>query len=267
MAKIPRVTASILGNALIGSPSGNLAVLGSTKAGSPNYTSNISTLQGSAWLAGIAAALIQTPNGLNSPVLQEFAGIMLTLSQQVAYLCAQGAGVEWDSTGATPYYQWAMAQVGGVLYQVYTNAGPVTSNPVTDTNNWRVYTGTGSGGGGGGSGVLLAKVCFDGTGGTGACPIYGAALNVSSVTKVTVGTYLVNFASALPDKNYVWVGGCGAPDGTTAGAQGDNNVACGWVPGLVIGSTVKTQNQLLVLAWQNSPNQLEDVDAFSVMVA
>ena len=49
-----------------------------------------------------------------------------------------------------------------------------------------------------------AWVNFDGTG----TPSIRASGNVSSVTRITTGRYTVNFATAMPDTNYSFVGIC-----------------------------------------------------------
>jgi hypothetical protein len=57
-----------------------------------------------------------------------------------------------------------------------------------------------------------AWVNFDGTTTT---PTIRASGNVSSITRVTTGQFTLNFATAMPDVNYIVVGGGGAANSNT----------------------------------------------------
>jgi hypothetical protein len=48
------------------------------------------------------------------------------------------------------------------------------------------------------SGIAKAWVNFNGTG----TPAIRASMNVSSITKISTGTYTINFTTAMPDVNY-----------------------------------------------------------------
>jgi hypothetical protein len=60
-----------------------------------------------------------------------------------------------------------------------------------------------------------AWVNFNGTG----TPAIRASGNVTSVSRVATGDYMINFSTAMPDTNFAGVGGCSGIAGTTFGGR------------------------------------------------
>lgn len=125
---IPRKTAKIFGK---NAASNDMTVFGSTLGGNTVYSSDLDSIQSSAYETGWRDAVI---SNLNYPLLSDMNGVQHTVSQQVAYILQHGIP-EWDVT--TTYYAYDLVQSGGKLYTSLTDSN--TGNLVTDTNNWAVY--------------------------------------------------------------------------------------------------------------------------------
>jgi hypothetical protein len=99
---------------------------------------------------------------------------------------------------------------------------------------------------------------FNGTNGA----ILGSG-NISSVTRVSTGTYLPNLGTALPDINYVFSGSAGTQNGGTF-ASGDDNLICGGVSGQ---TGIKTTTSFRVYCKDSAGGSLEDSGSISLMVS
>ena len=133
MAKIQRKAQKIFaGNA----NASEIAVFGSMKTGTPVYSSDIETLQSTAYGLGWDDALLAD----KAPYLEEMNGVQYGLSSQIAYLLQEGIS-EYDSN--TTYYKNSVVKDPNesnevALYRSLTNDN--TGNPLTDTVNWgRMY--------------------------------------------------------------------------------------------------------------------------------
>lgn len=216
MSLIPRKTALIFGSLL--TPTGNVAKWGSLAAGAAGYSNDPALIQTPAWLQGLNAELI----GNRSPVKEDFNGLFLVLSQQIAYLLQAGIA-EWDAT--TDYWIDQIARGSdGNLYASKTdnNTG---HDPISDSNNWGNLFDLIRG-----AGLAVAWVEFDGINAPGGNSVIHNSFNVSSVTKNADGNYEVVFATPLPSAHYVFSGSCGSEDGQPYGA-GDDGVVVGNIAG------------------------------------
>lgn len=215
MAEIPRKLAKLFGSALV--PAGNVAVWGSTTAGSPVYTSDPDTLQSTRFLSGFNAAIV----GNRSPVMEEMNGAFLVAFQQLAYILQSGVP-QWDV--GTTYFPNNFVRVGTVLYVSQTNNN-TGNDPTTDTNNWQPYLAKATG-----PTVAAAWAVFDGINASSGNARIISSFNVDTITKNAAGSYTVNFLAALPSANYTLTGSCGSEDGQAYGL-GDDGVVVGNVTG------------------------------------
>ena len=104
---------------------------GSTLAGVTQYTTDLDDIQNAAYEIGWRDAVISNKN---YPLLADMNGVMLTFSQQIAYLLQHGS-CAWDS--ATTYYAYDLVNENGILY-VCTSDENVGNNPTT-LNGWAVF--------------------------------------------------------------------------------------------------------------------------------
>lgn len=126
MPAIARKTAKIFGGSLAASL--NVAKFGSLAAGSPAYSIDPADIQTAEWLLGWAAAVV----GNNSPALQDFNGVLLVLSRQIAYLLQSGVP-EWDS--GTTYFIDQFCRKSGILYVSLVDNN-TANDPATPGANW-----------------------------------------------------------------------------------------------------------------------------------
>jgi len=127
MAKITREPQKIFGGDL--TASGNIAVFGSLKAGSPSYSLDPSAIQSAHYTLGWADAVVAN----NAPALQDMNALFYVDSYQLAYLMQTGVA-EWDS--ATTYYIGSWCTDGnGTAYVSIADTN--LNNAVTDTTKWR----------------------------------------------------------------------------------------------------------------------------------
>ena len=251
MAKLPRVPQVIFAGSL--APTNNIAEFASTVTGTPVYTGDIATIMSlSAWLSGgMAASLISTGGGLNSPVFQELNGIFKVLSQQLQYLLLQGVP-EWNATDQ--YFQYQIQSVNGQLYMA--TATNTNVNPVGDlTGTWVAAIAKQSS-----PNLCKAFVNFNGSGGLGAC-VLGDALNVTSVIKNGVGDYTVNFTNAMTTNTYA-VGGGGTHG--ASGVPGQNpSILAEWAASNALS---KTLNAVRVSTGGSPGDVAEDVLSGNVFI-
>ncbi len=248
MSKLPVKLLKIFGGGL--SPGGNVAQFGSLAAGSPAYSSDPAVLQAlAAWANGMVPALIDTGGGQSSPTLEDFNGILLVLTYQLAYLKQQGVA-EWDPTVTYFEKSIAMDPATGALYVSRTDNN--TNNAVTDATNWQTYASTLLGSS---SPLLKAWVVFDGRSGA-----VDSSFNVANVTRTSAGVYLVTFAAAMADAFYGFSGSAGTRP-LVGFLPGDNNTICGGVSGRTI---VRTAAQCTIFNYDPRIDSLEDSGMISV---
>lgn len=269
MSGLARKTSSVFGASL--TPSGNIAQFASKAIGSPAFSNDPQLIQTSQWQQGWSAAVAAG----NAPYLEDDNGVQYVLSYLIAYLQARGIP-EWDyntSGGAslTTYNRGDIVRRGPnsggpniTLYQC--QADNITSDPLTDSNNWTPLAQTLIG-----PNTFLAKVVFDGGATVGTnCVILGTAFNVSSVYKNATGNYTINFTNRLPVDGsgngvYGLAGSAGAQNGTLS-LNGDNNIVNGGgFPGTVV---TKTATACQVFNWEanlSGAGGLEDSQSISVI--
>lgn len=185
MAKIVRCTQKVFAGSV--TATGNNAVFGSLKAGSPTYSNDPTTIMSlAAWDEGWPSATI----GNQSPARQDFSGFQLVTTSQLAYILQEGIA-EYDA--ATVYFTNSIAKSGSTIYRSLTDNN--TGNAVTDTSNWAIYMQQG--------GSARALVCFSGVGTAGTNMTIKSQLNVTSVYKNGTGDYTITFTTPFLNTNYL----------------------------------------------------------------
>lgn len=218
MAKITRCTQKVFAGSV--TATGNNAVFGSLKAGSPTYSNDPATIMSlAAWGQGWPDATI----GNQSPARQDFSGFQLVTTSQLAYILQEGIA-EWDS--GTTYFTNSIAKSGSTIYRSITDNN--VGNAVTDTTNWEIYIQQG--------GAARALVCFDGTGSNGTNQTIKSQLNVSSVFKNATGDYTITFTTPFANTNYL-----GPIGGGIEGSPSDYLLTVGRVDG-----ATKTTTQIRI---------------------
>lgn len=247
MARLPVKVQKIFAGSL--TPTGNIAQPGSTAGGTPVYSNDPEILQAlAAWVNGLQAQLLDASGGLSAPVLEEFNGIFLELTYQLAYLKQQGIA-EWDPT--VTYYQgcWAV-DAAGVPYISKTNGN--INNVLTDGTNWQTFASTLLGAA---DPLLKAWVTFDGR--TGAID---RQFNIASVVRVGAGIYQITFAAPMTDDFYGFAGSAGTRNGLTF-INGDDNTITGGAPGRTV---VRTATTCTVFCYDRPNQACEDSSMISV---
>ncbi len=226
MPALPRKTQSIFGAALVAG--GNVAQFGSLLAGAPAYSLDLAAIQTAAWLQGLAGCLI----GNRSPAKEDLNGVLLVVTQQIAYLLQNGLA-EYDP--GTTYFQkqWSRGSDGNPYVSLSDNN--VGNDPTTDSNNWGNLFGVARG-----PGLCLGWAEFDGINATAGNSIIHASFNVDHIVKNLDGSYTVVFIDPLPSTHYAIGGSCGSEDGQPYGA-GDDGVVVGNVAGQ--GNAIRSATQ------------------------
>lgn len=125
---VPRKTAHIFAkNASLD----DVTIFGSTLAGDTQKSTDLDDIQSEAYEIGWRDAVISNKN---YPLLSDMNGVMLTFSQQIAYLLQHGS-CGWDN--ATTYYTYDLVNVDGIIYvcTIDENIG----NPPSELNGWAVF--------------------------------------------------------------------------------------------------------------------------------
>ena len=134
MPKLPRYKQKIFGADL--TPANNVAVYGSLAVGAPAYTTktsdafDLTTIQSTQWQSGLTAGQI----GNRSPALEDLNGVLVTLSQQIAYILQHGIP-EWVAT-ETYWIGQIVRFPGTALCFTSTVNNNLGNDPSTDSNNW-----------------------------------------------------------------------------------------------------------------------------------
>lgn len=129
MARIPRKTQKIFS----GSANGDqIAVFGSMKTGTPQYSSDVETLQSAEYEQGWSDAILND----KAPYLEEMNGVQYGLSSQIAYLLQQGIANEYDPN--TIYFKGStVAVINNTTVTYYRSLTDNNQgNAVTDGVNW-----------------------------------------------------------------------------------------------------------------------------------
>ena len=206
----------------------------------PAYTTNPSTIQGSAYSGGWSSAVI----GTNQPCIEDMNSLFYLFSYFITYLSQRGIA-EWDSSGNTYYGLNAVVNnsnaANGPVGIYVSQAGSSSNNTglLTNPSAWLPLGNTITC-----SNICKAWVTFDGVNLTGGNP-----------------TILQQSASIAS-----FSGSAGTRDGYTAVA-GDNNVITG---GVSNNQGIRSTSQLQVYCWEpnrgSGAGQLEDSTCVSVMI-
>ena len=244
MPRLPRVLQKIFGGALAANP--NVAQIGSLKAGAPQYTTDLAVMQAlSNYEQGFQGVVV----GTNSPAIQDMTALLLLVTKQLKYLFQQGIP-EWIATET--YYVDQYVSVNGVIYISKTDNN--IGNLVSDTNHWKTLASTLVGST---DAIPKAWVTFDGFSGT----IY-SQFNVSSISKVAVGVYDVNFNNPLANGTYSVSGTCGTANGQIGSAGANNQLTTGFAGAVGI----RTTTQVRVYCHESNNNSNEDCSMISVQI-
>lgn len=184
MARITRKTQKIFASTAGGS---GVAEPGSTAAGTPVFTTNLTTLQSTAFLNGLADMVIAGTKRL--PVYEEINALYYTFTTQLAYLFQEGIA-EWDS--GTTYYAYSVVRKSST-YEIYgslinDNLNNALPSAVTNAN-WQ-YLGSLANLSGGIT-ALTGDVTASGTGSVAATIAAGAVSN-SKMANMNANTVKVN---------------------------------------------------------------------------
>jgi hypothetical protein len=249
MAGIIRKTAKIFGGSL--APTGNIEAFASKAGGTPVWSNDPNVIQTAAWLQGLAGSLATG----QAPYLEDQNGILFVLSYLLSYLHSRGVP-EWDSSGGnvtspTTYNTGDWCRRGPVntgphVTPYICQADGITSDPLTDTNNWKTLQQT-LGGLFDTRQLCKAWVRFNGFNGA-----ISAGYNVSSVTRLSAGQYQINFTVPMADADFVWSGVVG--DGTTGG---NNNHLI---------EIAHATTSVTVMSWEPSGGPIGPEDSQTVMV-
>lgn len=125
---VPRKTAHIFAkNASVD----DVTIFGSTLAGDTQKSTDLDDIQSEAYEIGWRDAVISNKN---YPLLSDMNGVMLTFSQQIAYLLQHGS-CGWDNS--TTYYAYDLVNVDGIIYvcTIDENIG----NTPSSLQGWAVF--------------------------------------------------------------------------------------------------------------------------------
>lgn len=128
MAPLTRQTQKVFaGNASVD----NLAVFGTMKTGTPQYSSNIETLQSTTYSQGWSEAILND----KAPYLEEMNAVQYGLSYQLAYILQEGA-FEYDA--GTEYSSTSLVKVinGNKLELYHSLQDNNIGNPITNPSYW-----------------------------------------------------------------------------------------------------------------------------------
>ena len=131
MATLTRQTQKIFGG---NANADMLAVFGSMKTGTPQYSTNLATLQSTAYTQGWSEAILND----KAPYLEEMNAVQYGLSYQIAYLLQQGVP-QYDAN--TEYSATSLVQVieNNELVIKRSLVDNNIGNPTTNTTYWADY--------------------------------------------------------------------------------------------------------------------------------
>lgn len=133
MAKLQRRTQKLFA----GNANGDqLAVFGSMKTGTPQYSTDIEILQSAAYTEGWSEAILND----KAPYLEEMNGVQYGLSYQTAYLLQEGLPEYDDGTNYSNTAIVKSTDNNGDLIFFHSLKAENLGNPLTDTESWaRLY--------------------------------------------------------------------------------------------------------------------------------
>lgn len=133
MAKLQRKTQKLFAGDANGD---QIAVFGSMKTGTPQYSSDIETLQSETYLEGWSEAILND----KAPYLEEMNGVQYGLSYQTAYLLQEGIPEYDDGTNYSNTAIVKSTDNNGDLIFFHSLKAENLGNPLTDTESWaRLY--------------------------------------------------------------------------------------------------------------------------------
>lgn len=106
-----------------------IAIMGTMKTGTPQYSGDVAALQSAEYELGWADAILSD----KAPFLEEMNGVQYGFSYQLAYLLQEGIA-EWDS--ATEYKANSFCKVNNTIY--YSLQNDNVNHSVTNTAWWGV---------------------------------------------------------------------------------------------------------------------------------
>lgn len=133
MAKLQRKTQKLFAGDANGD---QIAVFGSMKTGTPQYSSDVETLQSDIYLEGWSEAILND----KAPYLEEMNGVQYGLSYQTAYLLQEGLPEYDDGTNYSNTAIVKSTDNNGDLIFFHSLKAENLGNPLTDTESWaRLY--------------------------------------------------------------------------------------------------------------------------------
>lgn len=133
MAKLQRKTQKLFAGDANGD---QIAVFGSMKTGTPQYSSDVETLQSDTYLEGWSEAILND----KAPYLEEMNGVQYGLSYQTAYLLQEGLPEYDDGTNYSNTAIVKSTDNNGDLIFFHSLKAENLGNPLTDTESWaRLY--------------------------------------------------------------------------------------------------------------------------------
>lgn len=129
MAKLLRRTQKVFASQ---ANADQIAVFGSMKTGTPDYSSDVEELQSAEYLQGWQDAIL----GDKAPYLEEMNGVQYGLSYQAAYMLQEGIP-EYDVN--TNYSDTAIVKSvnNGIITLYASLSSDNIGNPLSDTTNWK----------------------------------------------------------------------------------------------------------------------------------
>jgi len=136
MAKITRKTQKIFGGNYISNPTQtDIAVFGSQKDGTPNYSVDVDDIQNSNFLDGWKEAVITSGDGKRKmPALQDANALIYALSRQLSYLYQAGVA-EYDTQ--TTYYTGDICRKTGTTEIYSSKIDDNLNQSYVDGANWQ----------------------------------------------------------------------------------------------------------------------------------
>lgn len=133
MAKLQRKTQKIFcGTA----NADQIAVFGTMKTGSPQYSNDVETLQSSTYEEGWSDAILED----KAPYLEEMNGVQYGLSYQTAYILQEGIPEYDDGTEYSNSSIVKAVDVNNNIVLYHSIQSENIGNPLTDNSNWqRLY--------------------------------------------------------------------------------------------------------------------------------
>lgn len=171
MAKLPRVTAKVFGGS---APLSEIGQFGSAKAGTPNNTQDVATIQAlSAYDNGWGSAVVTSKN---FPPMEEVTGVLKTISYQTCYLLQEGVP-EYDINTEYSNTSIVKSTSGSNLSFYLSLQNGNVGHALSDTDYW----------------VKATDPAIDGPW------INSTSANINLTTVTNTGTYNIDLSGILPN--------------------------------------------------------------------